>query len=123
MGSTVLSHHRNKAPKQSLWNGRESRHWPFHTEPHPRTIRLPAHEPSAIRSMKSAPFSTAQTGTHAKRFSRDPPPGVAHETQLLQENAHGRRKSTSNAGHPGLDRVDQQRNGPHRPRRVSLAHL
>ena len=40
-----------------------------------------------------------------------------------QENAHGRSKSTSDAGHPGPYRADQQRNGPHRPRRLPLAHV
>ena len=53
--------------------------------------------------------------------------GIAVESSrtnfTFQENAHGRSKSTSDAGHPRTYRADQQRNGAHRSRRLSLAHL
>ncbi len=64
-----------------------------------------------------------RTTTSCKEIPRGSITGSTQTKFQSQENAHGRTESTSDAGHARPYRADQQRNGAHRPRRLSLAHL
>jgi hypothetical protein len=76
-------------------------------------------------TQKHCVFGRNELFDTGQAISRFPGPTAGSRPTNLnsQENAHGRSKSTSDAGHPGLNRADQQRNGAHRPRRLPLAHL